>query len=230
MLDTTGMAAVADDTGLEVDDTWAARPASTRHALPGPTPAYAENVAKLLDELERAGATAPDRRRARFRCVAFVAFPDGDEIWMDGDVDGTIAPSPAGASGFGYDPVFVPDGLDGRTFAELSPRGEARGLPSGARIPRAGRTPHRPVAVLADPEPGATPCVRLRRRPSSAAGSPIGAHGSPAIGGGMTVTSARLPTRSSLATATGSVPGGGGTVTELAGPTEGAGIPAPGPG
>ena len=114
----TGMPAVADDTGLEVDALNGAPGVySARYA--GEHASYADNVAKLLDELAR----LPDRggtRRARFRTVALVRFPDGRELWRDGVVDGTIAESPRGTRGFGYDPVFVPDEADGRTFAELT--------------------------------------------------------------------------------------------------------------
>jgi XTP/dITP diphosphohydrolase len=53
--------------------------------------------------------------------VAFVAFPDSTEIWAEGAVDGHIADKARGSGGFGYDPLFVPNEGDGRTFAELSP-------------------------------------------------------------------------------------------------------------
>jgi XTP/dITP diphosphohydrolase len=49
-----------------------------------------------------------------------VAWPDGSEVWAEGTCDGTIAPAARGEGGFGYDPAFVPDGGDGRTFAELT--------------------------------------------------------------------------------------------------------------
>jgi XTP/dITP diphosphohydrolase len=110
----TGEPAVADDTGLEVE-ALGGRPGvySARFAGPGAT--YADNVARLLQELDGA-----DNRRARFRTVAFVKFPDGSEVVADGVVDGNIAREARGDEGFGYDPVFVPDGGDGRTFAEMS--------------------------------------------------------------------------------------------------------------
>jgi XTP/dITP diphosphohydrolase len=114
---TAGEPAVADDTGLEVDalggrpGVWAAR-----YAGPGAT--YADNVAKLLAELD--GAVDPATRRARFRTVAAVWFPDGREVVVEGSVEGTIALAPRGSAGFGYDPVFVPDEGDGRTFAEMT--------------------------------------------------------------------------------------------------------------
>jgi XTP/dITP diphosphohydrolase len=52
--------------------------------------------------------------------VAFVAHPDGTEVWVEGEVTGVITPEARGHGGFGYDPVFAPDGFDGRTFAEMS--------------------------------------------------------------------------------------------------------------
>jgi XTP/dITP diphosphohydrolase len=114
----TGLAAVADDTGLEVDALGGAPGVySARYA--GEDVTYADNVAKLLTEL----AGRPDRggdRRARFRTVALVAFPDGGEVWTEGAVEGSIAEHQRGDGGFGYDPVFVPADGDGRTFAEMS--------------------------------------------------------------------------------------------------------------
>jgi XTP/dITP diphosphohydrolase len=81
---------------------------------------YADNVAKMLAELDRVGASGPAARRARFRTVAFVAFPDGTELWVEGAVDGSVTAAARGSGGFGYDPIFAPDGFDGRTFAEMT--------------------------------------------------------------------------------------------------------------
>ena len=53
--------------------------------------------------------------------MALVAFPDGSEVWAEGVLAGTIGTEPRGDNGFGYDPVFVPDGGEGRTLAELEP-------------------------------------------------------------------------------------------------------------
>jgi XTP/dITP diphosphohydrolase len=113
----TDTAAVADDTGLEVDALDGAPGVySARYA--GASATYADNVAKLLSELaaleENGGA-----RRASFKTVALVAFPDGSEVWAEGVLPGTIATEGRGTNGFGYDPVFVPDGGDGRTFAQM---------------------------------------------------------------------------------------------------------------
>lgn len=116
----TGMASVADDTGLEVEALDGA-PGVYSARFAGEHATYRDNVAKLLDELSTEGATSPGQRRATFRTVALVAFPDGDELWADGEVAGVITPSPVGDGGFGYDPVFAPDGFDGRTFAQMAP-------------------------------------------------------------------------------------------------------------
>ena len=111
----SGQAAVADDTGLEVAALGGAPGVkSARYA--GEHANDADNRHKLLSELEGAAD-----RSARFRTVAVVAFPDGSELLAEGTITGTIADGPRGDEGFGYDPVFVPDGRDGRTFAEMSP-------------------------------------------------------------------------------------------------------------
>jgi len=115
----TGLAAVADDTGLEVAALGGA-PGVYSARFAGENATYADNVAKLLAELARAGAEDADARRARFASVAFVAYPDGSELWVEGAVDGTITADARGSGGFGYDPVFAPGGFDGRTFAEMT--------------------------------------------------------------------------------------------------------------
>jgi XTP/dITP diphosphohydrolase len=115
----TGLPSVADDTGLEVAALGGA-PGVYSARFAGDHATYADNVRKLLAELGRVGAMRPDQRSAVFRSVAFVAYPDGSERWAEGTVEGTIATEPAGTSGFGYDPVFVPAGAGGRTFAEMT--------------------------------------------------------------------------------------------------------------
>ncbi|HET7721988.1 MAG TPA: RdgB/HAM1 family non-canonical purine NTP pyrophosphatase [Acidimicrobiales bacterium] len=138
--DATGELAVADDTGLEVD-ALGGRPGvyAARYAGPGAT--YADNVAKLLEEL--AGVPAGERT-ARFRTVAVARFPDGREIVAEGAVEGTIAEAPAGEDGFGYDPVFVPAGGDGRTFAQMT-RAEK------AEVSHRGRALRALAAALLEP-------------------------------------------------------------------------------
>jgi XTP/dITP diphosphohydrolase len=120
LVEATGQAAMADDTGLEVDALGGA-PGVYSARYSGAHATYDTNVAKLVAELDAAGAHTRNARRARFRTVALVAFPGGREVVAHGVVDGVIAPEPRGTGGFGYDPVFVPDGGDGRTYAELTP-------------------------------------------------------------------------------------------------------------
>ena len=110
----TGEAAVADDTGLEVA-ALDGRPGVYSSRFAGPHATYADNVAKLLHELR-----GVDDRRARFHTVALVRFPDGRELVAEGTVDGHIDREARGDEGFGYDPLFVPDDGDGRTFAEMT--------------------------------------------------------------------------------------------------------------
>lgn len=110
----TGIAAVGDDTGLEVTALGGAPGVHTaRYA--GPRATAEENIAKLLGALE-----GVEDRSARWRTLALVAHPDGHELWAEGVCDGRIAVEPWGSNGFGYDPVFIPDEGDGRTFAEMS--------------------------------------------------------------------------------------------------------------
>jgi XTP/dITP diphosphohydrolase len=115
LVEATGEAAIADDSGLEVDALGGAPGVySARYA--GEDATYEDNVVKLLGALH--GATT---RRARFVSVVVVRLPDGREIVAEGAVGGVIADAPFGEHGFGYDPVFVPDGGGGRSFSELTP-------------------------------------------------------------------------------------------------------------
>ena len=109
----TGHAALADDTGLEVDALDGAPGVhSARYA--GPEADDVANRAKLLDALDGAGT-----RAARFRTV--LAFVDDTGVrFFDGVCEGTITEGERGEGGFGYDRVFAPDEGDGRTFAEMT--------------------------------------------------------------------------------------------------------------
>jgi XTP/dITP diphosphohydrolase len=120
LADATGLPAIADDTGLEVDALNGA-PGVRSSRYSGEHATYSENVAKLLSELELAGASSDEQRTARFRTVALAFFPsDGRRFSADGVSEGRIAASARGQQGFGYDPVFIPGDGDGRTFAEMS--------------------------------------------------------------------------------------------------------------
>ena len=127
----TGLPAIADDTGLEVDELQGAPGVhAARYSGPGAT--YASNVAKLLHELQH---VPPAQRTARFKTVCVAAWSDGRELHAEGVLEGTIAEAPRGEHGFGYDPVFQPSG-EARTYAELS-ESEKNGISHRARAVRA---------------------------------------------------------------------------------------------
>ena len=130
--DATALAAVADDTGLEVDALDGA-PGVLAARYAGEHASYADNVTKLLHALDAVG---DPERTARFRTVALLRFPDGREIVADGVVEGRIARQRRGTNGFGYDPIFVPTEGDGRTFAEME-AGEKHAISHRGRALRA---------------------------------------------------------------------------------------------
>ncbi|MBI4709690.1 MAG: XTP/dITP diphosphatase [Nitrospirae bacterium] len=111
----TGMIAVADDSGLEVDALNGAPGVfSARYA--GEPSDDKKNLEKVLQKMK----DVPDEKRtARFVCCIALALPDGNVKTFLGYVEGKIGRVPRGNNGFGYDPVFYPDGHD-RTFAEMS--------------------------------------------------------------------------------------------------------------
>lgn len=109
-----GLPAVSDDTGLFVD-ALGGRPGVFAARYAGEHATYADNRHLLLHELS--GVTD---RAAQFRTVAMVVWPDGREVVAEGVCPGTIALAEQGSRGFGYDPVFLPDGHGGRSFSEMS--------------------------------------------------------------------------------------------------------------
>ena len=112
----TGMTAVADDTGLEVE-ALGGRPGVFAARYAGEHATYEDNVRKLLQELQGVPA---ERRRGRFVTVAAIAMPEGKRFSAQGVLEGLIAEEPAGSHGFGYDPVlFLPEYH--QTLAQLSP-------------------------------------------------------------------------------------------------------------
>lgn len=112
LCDATGLPAIADDSGLEVDalggapGVWSARYA-------GEPCDYSANNEKLLREL-----AGKQNRRARFVTVIALCRPGEEPLTVEGTCEGTIIDKPRGTGGFGYDPLFVPDGTN-QTFAEL---------------------------------------------------------------------------------------------------------------
>lgn len=106
----TGHAAVADDTGLEVE-ALGGEPGVNTARYAGEDATYEENVTKLLAELE--GVT---ERAARFRTAVALVSATGEELVVDGALEGVITTERRGSGGFGYDPIFE---VDGRTLAEI---------------------------------------------------------------------------------------------------------------
>ena len=114
----TGLPALADDSGLEVDALGGAP--GIRSARYGRDDA--DRIARVLRALEG----RPDvERTARFRCVVVLAWPDGRMAAGEGVVEGRIAIAPRGTGGFGYDPIFIADEV-GETFAEAPAAEKAR--------------------------------------------------------------------------------------------------------
>ncbi len=120
----TGLSALADDSGIEVD-ALGGRPGIYSARYAGEGASDQDNLRKMLDELRDVPAA---RRTARYQCViAFVAAAaDPAPILATGTWEGTVISAPRGLGGFGYDPLFVPCGGD-RTVAELDP-GEKNSL------------------------------------------------------------------------------------------------------
>jgi XTP/dITP diphosphohydrolase len=112
----TGYAAIADDTGLFVD-ALGGEPGVYSARYAGEDATYQDNVNKMLAAMH---GVDDQHRTARFRTVAAVAYPDDSWFVVDGELHGSIAREARGSSGFGYDPIFVPDDAHGRTLAELS--------------------------------------------------------------------------------------------------------------
>ena len=116
VVEASGLPAIADDTGLEVD-ALNGEPGVRSARFAGENATYEDNVALLLERLDGTPATA---RTARFKTVALARWPNGKEVIAEGTVEGVIATTPRGTNGFGYDPIFIPAVGDGRTLAEMT--------------------------------------------------------------------------------------------------------------
>jgi len=136
----TGLPAFADDSGLAVDALGGA-PGIHSARWAGPDKDFARAMGKVEQELSRRGADTADKRRAHFVSALCVAWPDGHLEEFEARVDGTLVWPPRGTKGFGYDPMFLPDG-HARTFGEMS-ADEKHGLP-----PRGQGLSHRARAFL----------------------------------------------------------------------------------
>ncbi|WP_320195855.1 RdgB/HAM1 family non-canonical purine NTP pyrophosphatase [Agrobacterium rosae] len=117
----SGLPALSDDSGLVIDAldgdpgvytaNWAETADGTRD--------FAMAMQKVEDALQARGATDPSARTCRFVSVLCLAWPDGHTEFFRGEIEGTVAWPPCGVSGFGYDPIFQPEGHE-TTFGEMS--------------------------------------------------------------------------------------------------------------
>ena len=136
----TGLPAFADDSGLVVDALDGA-PGIHSARWAGPERNFRRAMETIQVKLYERGATAPEKRKAHFVSALCAAWPDGHVEDFEARVDGTLVWPPRGDKGFGYDPMFLPDGHD-RTFGEMS-SDEKHGLP-----PRGKGLSHRARAFM----------------------------------------------------------------------------------
>lgn len=116
----TGLPALADDSGIEVGALGGAPGVYTANwaeTTPGGPRDFYMAMARVTKAIDKTGSSD---RRARFVCVLALVIPDGTEHVFEGEVKGHLADAPRGALGFGFDPIFIPDGYD-ITFGEMDP-------------------------------------------------------------------------------------------------------------
>ncbi len=136
----SGLPAFSDDSGLAVDALDGA-PGIYSARWAGPDKNFPRAMETIEHKLGARGATTPERRKAQFVSALCIAWPDGHAEEFEARVDGTLVCPPRGDQGFGYDPMFLPDGHT-RTFGEM-PSEEKHGLP-----PRGKGLSHRARAFV----------------------------------------------------------------------------------
>jgi XTP/dITP diphosphohydrolase len=136
----SGLPAFADDSGLVVD-ALGGDPGIYSARWAGPEKDFRRAMQAVEDKLRERDAHATNQRKARFVCALCLAWPDGHVEEFEAAVDGTLVWPPRGEKGFGYDPMFLPDG-HARTFGEMT-NAEKHGLP-----PRGKGLSHRARAFL----------------------------------------------------------------------------------
>ena len=136
----TGRVAFADDSGLAVD-ALDGEPGIHSARWAGPDKDFRAAMNRIQTLLVERHATTPEKRRAHFIAALCLAWPDGHLEEFEASADGTVVWPPRGDQGFGYDPLFLPDGFD-RTFGQMSAE-EKHGLP-----PRGKALSHRARAFI----------------------------------------------------------------------------------
>lgn len=122
----SGLPAFADDSGLSVEALGGA-PGIYSARWAGPSKDFSRAMRVIEEKLHEADAKSTAQRKAAFISALCVAWPDGETIAFEGRVDGTLVWPPRGTAGFGYDPIFLPDGKT-KTFGEMTAE-EKHGLP-----------------------------------------------------------------------------------------------------
>lgn len=115
---TTGLIALADDSGISVDALDGAPGVYTADWAGVPRD-FSRAMQRVEDALQERGATAPEQRGAQFNAILCLAHPDGRDMIFEGIVPGRLIWPPQGAQGHGYDPMFLPDGQS-KTFGQMS--------------------------------------------------------------------------------------------------------------
>jgi XTP/dITP diphosphohydrolase len=115
----SGLPALSDDSGLEVA-VLGGEPGIYSARWAGPNRDFALAMRNVEEKLEAVGALRPEQRRAEFVCLLSLCWPDGQHQEFEGRVSGSLIWPPRGRKGFGYDPMFLPDGFN-MTFGEMEP-------------------------------------------------------------------------------------------------------------
>ncbi|MDB5561708.1 MAG: dITP/XTP pyrophosphatase [Hyphomicrobiales bacterium] len=115
----SGMMALADDSGLCVD-ALGGKPGVYTANWAGPNKDFSIGMRRVEDALQAANATSPSQRHGSFNATLCLALPDGSDAVYEGVINGTLVWPPRGKKGFGFDPVFMPEGYD-ITFGEMPP-------------------------------------------------------------------------------------------------------------
>lgn len=126
----SGKPALADDSGLAVD-ALGGDPGIYSARWAGPSKDFAQAMRNVEEKLQGCGATTPEQRRGQFVAVLALAWPDGHVEVFPGEIAGTLVWPPRGDAGFGYDPMFLPEGFE-RTFGEMTAE-EKHGWRPGAQ-------------------------------------------------------------------------------------------------
>lgn len=114
----SGLPALSDDSGLAVE-ALGGDPGIYSARWAGPSKDFAMAMRSVEEKLQELGASDPEQRRAKFVSVIALAWPNGDALTWRGEVHGILVWPPRGDKGFGYDPMFLPDG-ENRTFGEMT--------------------------------------------------------------------------------------------------------------